>query len=73
MRGFLSPAVKAATSENQIAFRTMSRAKRNKLAKAAQTTLIKVDQWARGQALPQEISEAIERAYGTAFKAAKKK
>ena len=65
MRGFLSPAVQAHTSENQNALRTMSRARRSKLAKAAQTSLIKVDQWARGQALPQEISEAIERAYGS--------
>ena len=71
MRGFLSPAVKAQTSENQIALRSMSRARRNRLAKAAQTTLIKVDQWARGQVLPQEITEALERAYGT-FKTKKK-
>jgi hypothetical protein len=71
MRGFLSPAVKAHTSEHQRAFRTLSRARRSKLAKAAQTTLLKIDQWARGQGVPQEVAEAIERAYA-GFKAKKK-
>jgi hypothetical protein len=40
----------------------MSRGRRAKLAKAAQTTLVKADQWARGDGTAQELSEAIERA-----------
>lgn len=62
MRGFLSPSVKAHTTDNQKAFRALSRGRRAKIAKAAQTTLVKADQWARGDGAAQEIAEAIERA-----------
>lgn len=71
MRGYQSPAVKAQISESQKAFSKLSRGRRTKLATAAQTTLVKVDQWARGQAVAQEVAEAIERAY--AAHTAKKK
>ncbi|MFO0672460.1 MAG: hypothetical protein U0235_23100 [Polyangiaceae bacterium] len=64
MRGFLSSAVKAKTSDNQNAFRKLSRARRSKLAKAAQTTLVKADQWARGAGVAQEVADALERAFG---------
>jgi hypothetical protein len=63
MRGFLAPALKAQTTDSQKAFQKLSRGRRTKLAKTAQTTLVKVDQWARGQAVPQELAEAIERAF----------
>ena len=62
MRGFLQPAVKPLASESQQAFRTLSRARRNKVAKTAQTTLIKADQWARGDAITSELADALERA-----------
>ncbi|MDB4993226.1 MAG: hypothetical protein JWM74_658 [Myxococcaceae bacterium] len=62
MRGFLQPAVKPVASESQQAFRTLSRARRNKVAKTAQTTLIKADQWARGDAITSELADALERA-----------
>lgn len=62
MRGFLSPAVQALSSEHQKSFRTLSRARRSKVAKAAQTTLLKADQWAAGKPIAQELAEAIERA-----------
>lgn len=68
MRGFLSPSVKAVATDNQKAFRGLSRARRSKFAKAAQTTLLKADQWARGEHVPQEIAEAIERAYAAGMK-----
>jgi hypothetical protein len=62
MRGFLQPAVKPLASESQQAFRTLSRARRNKVAKTAQTTLIKADQGARGDAITSELADALERA-----------
>lgn len=72
MRGFLSPAVKAQTSENQNTFRTLARSRRAKVAKAAQTSLLKVDQWARGEGVTTEIAEAIERAIAAGTKKSKK-
>ena len=62
MRGYQSPAVKAQITDSQKAFSKLARGRRAKLAKAAQTTLVKADQWARGQAVSQEVAEAIERA-----------
>ena len=59
MRGFLSPALKPVSSELQSFFRTLSRGRRVKLAKAAQTTLLKADQWARGDAVGQTVAEAL--------------
>ena len=60
MRGFLSSAVKAKTSDNQNAFRKLSRARRSKLAKAAQTTLVKAHQWARGEGVEAPVAEALD-------------
>jgi hypothetical protein len=62
MRGFLHPAVQATTTESQNAFRALTRGRRTKLAKAAHTTLVKADQWARGGAVPQEVADSLERA-----------
>ena len=69
MRGFLSPAVKTNPSESQAAFSALSRGRRTKLAKVANTTLLKADQWARGDATGADVSEALE----SAFKSLKKK
>lgn len=64
MRGFLQSAVTHAASETQTAARALSRSRRTKLAKAANTTLIKVDQWARGDGLAGEVATALETAFG---------
>jgi hypothetical protein len=71
MRGSRQPAVKQAASETQTAFRAYSRGRRTKLARLARTTLVKADQWARGDVVGGDVAEAIE---GTlkAFKAKKK-
>ncbi len=71
MRGFLQPAHKASSNESQSSFSNLSRARRMKLAKAAKTTLIKADQWARGDSVAADVSEALEGAVKT--HAAKKK
>ena len=68
MRGSRTPSVKAQPTEAQQGLRNLSRNRRTKIAKAAQTTLVKVDQWARGDAVAIEIVEAIERAISTAKK-----
>jgi hypothetical protein len=47
-------------TEAQTAFQTYSRGRRTKLARLARTTLVKVDQWARGETVGGEVSEAIE-------------
>ena len=74
MRGFLSPAVKATASISQTAFSALSRGKRAKLAKTAQTTLIKADQWARGAAVTADVAEALDEAFkAVSSKGAKKK
>ena len=62
MRGFLQPAVKITPSETQGTFRGLSRARRSKLAKTANTTLLKADQWARGGAVATDVGEALEAA-----------
>jgi hypothetical protein len=51
--------VKHSSSDTQAAFRTFSRGRRSKLAKLAHTTLLKADQWARGDVVPGGVSEAI--------------
>jgi hypothetical protein len=71
MRGFLHPAVQHNPTESQSAFAKLTRGRRSKLAKAANTTLVKADQWARGDAVPADVSEALDRAL--AAKRAKKK
>jgi len=74
MRGFLSSAITQTPSESQDAFRGLSRSRRTKLAKAANTTLIKADQWARGDASAAEVTTALEHAFAALkAKAAKKK
>ena len=71
MRGFLQPAVSRAPSESQQSFQSLSRSRRSKLAKAANTTLLKADQWARGDGVAADVSTALEHAFGHA-KAKKK-
>ncbi len=61
MRGFLQPAVKPTASESQVAFAKLARGRRTKFAKAAQTTLVKADQWAHGGKVAAEVAEALER------------
>jgi hypothetical protein len=63
MRGYLQPAKKSSPSENQTAFATMPRGRRVKLAKVAQTNLLKADQWARGEAVDAALSDALEGAF----------
>ncbi|MBL8611281.1 MAG: hypothetical protein JNL38_28310 [Myxococcales bacterium] len=38
----------------------MSRGRRSKIAEAAQTTLVKAHQWARGEAVEAAVAEALE-------------
>jgi hypothetical protein len=60
MRGFLQPSIKHTPSESQGSFRKLRRSRRSKLAKAAQTTLVKADQWARGDRATSHVAEALE-------------
>ncbi len=60
MRGYLQPSVTATPSESQSTFRKFPRGRRAKLAKAAQTTLVKADQWARGERASSDVAEALE-------------
>jgi hypothetical protein len=62
MRGSRTPAIRPQTSELQNKARGLSRHRRTKIAHAAHTTLVKVDQWGRGDALPADLASAIERA-----------
>jgi hypothetical protein len=62
MRGSRSPALRTLTSDLQNKLRTLSRHRRGKVAHAAHTTLVKVDQWGRGDGLPGDLAGAIERA-----------
>jgi len=62
MRGYLRPSLKSTASDPQIAFRALTRHRRSHLAQAAQTTLVKADQWARGEAVSGDVAEALERA-----------
>ncbi len=72
MRGFLQSAVRVIPSESQDSFRSLSRSRRTKLAKAANTTLIKADQWARGDGATNDIGSALEQGL-TALQSKKKK
>jgi hypothetical protein len=65
MRGFLQPALRGTQSDTQKRFATLSRGRRTKLAHAAKTTLVKADQWARGDVVPSEIASALESALGS--------
>jgi hypothetical protein len=71
MRGFLESAVRQIPSATQDTFRGLSRSRRTKLAKSANTTLLKADQWARGDAAATEIATALEQ--GVQKLSAKKK
>ncbi len=64
MRGYLQPAKKNSPSDNQVAFATLPRGRRVKLATAAQTNLVKADQWARGEAVDSALSDALDTAFG---------
>lgn len=71
MRGFLRPSVKAEVTDSQKSYRGLSRARRSKIAQAAQTTLVKADQWGRGGAVPAELADALSRALASTTKAKK--
>jgi len=60
MRGFLQPALRLRADELQRAFGALSRHRRNKLVRAAHTTLVKAHQWGRGDAVAPEIAKALE-------------
>ena len=60
MRGYQAPAKRSIQSDSQKRFATLSRGRRSKLAKAAGTTLLKADQWAKGGAIDAAIATAIE-------------
>ncbi len=68
MRGFLHPAVRPMASESQSKFRGLQRGRRTKLARTANTTLVKADQWARGDVVGDDVSEALEAALKTVGK-----
>jgi hypothetical protein len=68
MRGFLQPAVRPQTNDAQNAFRGLSRHRRTKLAHAAHTTLVKADQWSRGDATAPEVATALEGALAALHK-----
>ena len=61
MRGHLQPALKNIPSDIQIEFTKFSRHRRAHLAKAAQTTLVKASQWARGVGVPAAVATALEK------------
>ena len=61
MRGFLRPSLRPEANEAQKQFAAFTRARRTKLAKAAQTNLLKADQWARGEVVAPELGAALER------------
>jgi hypothetical protein len=74
MRGSRQPAVRPQTSDSQRDFQSLSRHRRTKLARAAHTTLVKADQWGRGDATPADLASALESAlHGLREKHAKKK
>jgi hypothetical protein len=61
MRGFLQPALKKVPTESQLAFSKLSRHRRAHLAEAAQTSLVKASQWARGDAVAPTLADALEK------------
>jgi hypothetical protein len=72
MRGFLQPSLRTNPNESQTEFQKLSRHRRVNLAEAAQTTLVKASQWARGVAVAPALAEALETQL-KAFLAKKKK
>ncbi|MDB4942292.1 MAG: hypothetical protein JWP97_1826 [Labilithrix sp.] len=59
MRGFLQPSLRNEPSEEQLAFAKLSRHRRARLAEAAQTTLVKASQWAKGHGVTPQIADAL--------------
>jgi len=73
MRGSRTPAVRPLTNETQQKAQGLSRHRRMKVARAAHTTLVKVDQWAHGHGVTADLATALEAATkGVGAKAAKK-
>jgi L-alanine-DL-glutamate epimerase-like enolase superfamily enzyme len=62
MRGFLQPAIRPRTTEPQQSFGALSRHRRARLARAAHTTLVKADQWSRGDKVAPEVASQLESA-----------
>jgi len=62
MRGARHPAFSSELTASQSAYRALSRHRRSRLARAARTTLLKADQWARGGPLAAEAAAALESA-----------
>lgn len=60
MRGFLQPSLRNNPTDSQQAFGKLSRHRRAHLAEAAQTTLVKASQWSRGEAVTQQVADALE-------------
>jgi hypothetical protein len=60
MRGNRQPSLRSRPTETQVSFTGLSRGRRSKLAKAAQTTLTKAHQWARGESVDAAVAEALE-------------
>ena len=74
MRGYQRPAVRPTTTDKQTAFRGLSRHRRAKLARQAHTTLVKADQWGRGDLIAAEVASSLEGAVdGQSAKGGKKK
>lgn len=59
MRGCTTPAVRPVPTEMQTAFRAFARGRRYKIARLARTTLVKADQWARGDGVTPDVADAI--------------
>lgn len=72
MRGYLQPGKRLVPSDEQQAFAALSRGRRSKIATAANTTLLKADQWADARGATAEIAEALVKGL-EAMKAPKKK
>ncbi len=61
MRGHLQPGKRINQTEEQSAFAALKRGRRTKLATSAKTTLIKADQWARGEGATAEVGDALKK------------
>ena len=59
MRGFLQPSLRNNPSDVQQQFSKLSRHRRASLSEAAQTTLVKASQWARGEAVTPQVADAL--------------
>ncbi|MBP9113213.1 MAG: hypothetical protein KBF88_10415 [Polyangiaceae bacterium] len=61
MRGALQAAVTNNPSDLQSGYSSLARGRRAKLAKAAQTDLVKAAQWSRGDVVTAEIASSLEK------------